>query len=327
MLIVCPSCATSYDVEAASLLPNGRQVRCVRCRSVWHATPTQAERLAAAAAALAPKPDPAFAEAPARRPATPSRAAPLPGVTTAPAADRPQLEPQSAATAQRPDELAEMPEPVAGAWSVDAVAFEPPEADAPPIAPVDLDEGRPPVDIEADPAIPEAHYEDIETVAARGARQSVRGRKQGWPMSHLHTAILALVIVDSVLVGWRSDLVRAMPQLASFYGLMGMAVNVRGLEFRDVATVREEHGGVPILVVQGNIVSEAAAPVSVPRLKLVLRNAAKQEIYAWTAAPPRAVLSPGQAVGFRTRLASPPPDGNDIIVRFITRRDVVADTR
>ena len=37
MLIVCPSCATSYDVELASLLPEGRPVRCLRCRTVWHA--------------------------------------------------------------------------------------------------------------------------------------------------------------------------------------------------------------------------------------------------------------------------------------------------
>jgi predicted Zn finger-like uncharacterized protein len=34
MLIVCPSCATSYDVEPASLLPEPRPVR---CRTVWHA--------------------------------------------------------------------------------------------------------------------------------------------------------------------------------------------------------------------------------------------------------------------------------------------------
>jgi len=37
MPIVCPSCATSYDVEPASLLPKGRPVRCLRCRTVWHA--------------------------------------------------------------------------------------------------------------------------------------------------------------------------------------------------------------------------------------------------------------------------------------------------
>src|SRR4030081_486956 len=43
MLIVCPSCQTSYDVTAASLGEAGRSVRCVRCQEVWFATPEAAE--------------------------------------------------------------------------------------------------------------------------------------------------------------------------------------------------------------------------------------------------------------------------------------------
>lgn len=54
MLIVCPTCATSYDVEPASLGANGRQVRCVRCRSVWLAELNRAAQLTAAADALGP---------------------------------------------------------------------------------------------------------------------------------------------------------------------------------------------------------------------------------------------------------------------------------
>ncbi len=54
MLIVCPNCATSYDVEVASLRPNGRKVRCVRCRTVWQAELSHTDKLMAAAEALAP---------------------------------------------------------------------------------------------------------------------------------------------------------------------------------------------------------------------------------------------------------------------------------
>jgi hypothetical protein len=39
------------------------------------------------------------------------------------------------------------------------------------------------------------------------------------------------------------------------------------------------------------------------------------------------VLSPGEAVAFRSRLASPPPDAQDVLVRFVNRRDVFAGTR
>src|SRR6476660_6296158 len=56
MLTVCPSCATSYDVELARLGPIGRQVRCSRCRTVWRAALAHADKLLAAAEAIAPAP-------------------------------------------------------------------------------------------------------------------------------------------------------------------------------------------------------------------------------------------------------------------------------
>jgi predicted Zn finger-like uncharacterized protein len=37
MNVVCPNCGTAYDVEASALGPDGRTVRCVRCRETWHA--------------------------------------------------------------------------------------------------------------------------------------------------------------------------------------------------------------------------------------------------------------------------------------------------
>ena len=37
MLIVCPNCATSYMIDSASVGPNGRAVRCARCKSTWFA--------------------------------------------------------------------------------------------------------------------------------------------------------------------------------------------------------------------------------------------------------------------------------------------------
>ena len=42
MLIVCPHCASSYEIKAASLGDEGRSVRCVRCQTVWFAPPAEA---------------------------------------------------------------------------------------------------------------------------------------------------------------------------------------------------------------------------------------------------------------------------------------------
>ena len=37
MLIVCPSCATSYTIDPAAVGPAGRGVRCARCKTTWFA--------------------------------------------------------------------------------------------------------------------------------------------------------------------------------------------------------------------------------------------------------------------------------------------------
>jgi hypothetical protein len=202
------------------------------------------------------------------------------------------------------------------------------EVEAPPIAPVDLDDGLPPIEIDADD-FAEHRVEpraDIETIAARrSARQGKRATAL-WPLSPLQSGILALLLIDCVLIGWRGDFVRALPQTASFYAMMGLPVNLRGLAFDGVNTATEQHEGVPILVVEGNIVNAAGKAVDVPRLKFIVRNGARQEIYSWTAVPSRNMLPPGEAVAFRTRLASPPPDGRDVVVRFVSRRDIVGTT-
>lgn len=39
MLIVCPSCASQYELDAAKLGPGGRKVRCASCKTSWHVEP------------------------------------------------------------------------------------------------------------------------------------------------------------------------------------------------------------------------------------------------------------------------------------------------
>jgi predicted Zn finger-like uncharacterized protein len=299
MLIVCPSCATSYDIEAASLQPNGRKVRCVRCRTVWHAQPSQADMLTAAARALAPEPEMAHAAAGHEASGTGDAGWGDP-------ADQESLDDQPYAESE-----------------ASRTAGEGFEVQAPSISPVDLDEGRPPFNFDADEA-DEKLPEDIETYAARRSSEDAKGWSLRWPLSRMQSVILLLVIIDSIIIGWRTDFVRAMPQTASFYGTMGFSVNLRGLEFEDVTTTTEQHEGVPILVVEGTVVNKTRRMVDVPRLKFAVRNAAREEIYSWTAVSPRAALPPGETVAFRARLASPPPDGRDVLVRFLNRRDIIA---
>jgi hypothetical protein len=202
--------------------------------------------------------------------------------------------------------------------------------ESPDTAPANFDAGEPPIDGEtvADGAIAIAEtHEDIESVAARRAPGAVKRAARRWPLSWLQSAILTLIIVDAIIVGWRTDFVRAMPQTASFYSWIGLPVNLRGLRFDGVGTASEQHDGVPILVVEGNVVNGTGTVTEVPHLRFAVRNAARQEIYSWTAIPSRTTLPPGEAVSFHTRLASPPPDAHDVLIRFVNRYDMLSGAR
>ena len=39
MLIVCPTCATTYQIKPAALGVAGRSVRCSHCKNSWFAAP------------------------------------------------------------------------------------------------------------------------------------------------------------------------------------------------------------------------------------------------------------------------------------------------
>jgi hypothetical protein len=40
------------------------------------------------------------------------------------------------------------------------------------------------------------------------------------------------------------------------------------------------------------------------------------ELYTWTNEPPRKTLAPAETARFRARLASPPAEGREVLVRF-----------
>jgi hypothetical protein len=77
-----------------------------------------------------------------------------------------------------------------------------------------------------------------------------------------------------------------------------------------------------VLVIEGTIVNLTTRTLDVPRLRFALRNATGHEVYAWTAQPSKPKLGSGNGLPFRARLAAPPADGRDVIVRFLNRRDV-----
>jgi predicted Zn finger-like uncharacterized protein len=163
--------------------------------------------------------------------------------------------------------------------------------------------------------------------AARPPRQSLLRRLKpsfsfGVPAVSLATVCAAMGALAVALLVWRNDVVRLLPQTAAFYQLVGFDVNLRGLSFKDVKVSSENVEGKQVLVIEGVIVGQAKKPVELPRLRFSVRDAQGAEIYAWNAVLEQPVLKPGEKAWFKSRLASPPPEGRNIDVRFFNKRDI-----
>lgn len=261
MLIVCPTCTTTYRVEPAALGAAGRSVRCARCRAVWFAGP-------------------------------------------ATEGDWPARHPNDETTAAE------------AGWA-EAIDHVPKPEEGPPLAPtltMTALEGTVGVG------------EDIDSFAARRARRlELMRRRRGQPS--LAAIILTLLAINAALIGWRVEIVRLLPQTASLFAAVGLAVNLRGLAFENVTSVTELQEDVRVLVVEGTIANTTSASAEVPRLRLAVRNEGAGEIYTWTALPDRSTLGPGETLRFRSRLASPPAEGRDVVVRFFHRQDLASTGR
>jgi predicted Zn finger-like uncharacterized protein len=129
----------------------------------------------------------------------------------------------------------------------------------------------------------------------------------------LLTATFALLLLA---LAERQAIVRAAPQTAQLFAAVRLPVNLRGLALQDVRSQLITDKDEQILVVEGQVRNLQAGDSRIPPLALALRDEKGNEIYAWTADPPRSVLAPGESAPFRARLVAPPLDGRDVLVRF-----------
>ena len=287
MHIICPHCTTSYAIDPATLGVAGRTVRCSRCKEVWLARPEDAVEMVA--------PAPAMATA-----------------TQAGGADDAAAEWE--ALAREEGEASETPvidsPSISADWPVEGEASPgPADTDWPPMVRQDMD--------------------DLGTALQRRSwfrklLPSARLRLPGQSFINLPTVSAAMGALVLALIIWRVDVVRLLPQTAAFYQMVGLEVNLRGLMFKDVKITSETVEGKPVLVIEGVITGEARKAVELPRLRFSVRDAQGTEIYAWNAVLEQPVLKPGERAWFKSRLASPPPEGRAIDVRFFNKRDLAA---
>jgi len=332
MLIVCPNCATSYMIDPASVGPNGRAVRCARCKTTWFAG---ASKSAPSVSAFV---DGVIAEAEAESGQPQADNPPPPAMDSSVGGDDFGGEPANDFPPQFGADAA--PAPFNDATQNNDLAPHTDvgyqgqhEAPADGLTVTESPSLVPPGehDFHADGFHADGLHggtdpEEADSYIARRQRLKAR-RQQSKRTSRWTAVILVLFAFNVALIGARSEVVRYLPQTASLFAAIGLPVNLRHLKFDKVKITKEAQDGVNILIIEGVIVNTAGKPTEVPRLRFAARDATGQDVYTWTALPRRSLLGPNESMEFQSRLAAPPADATDVMVRFFTAQDAAAGAR
>lgn len=334
MRIVCPACETGYQVADGTLGVTGRKVRCARCGTVWHATPNDYPE--------APYPAPPVSRADAGGP-EPSEdewrdaiAGDGPGSafdaeTSAEAEGNDQsaiddlfasgsgddAETDDTSAASGNDQSA-----VDNLFAAEASDQQTKAADAGESSPADAADGA-----DLSPTI------DAPPAGFEGRRRKTRGKPARRGAStfkmidrHLSTPVASvllisfLVMFSVVAVVGRERIVAILPDFAGIYELIGLKVNLRGLDFQDVTARQEMDGSTPVLLVEGDIINLDSESKGLPAIRVTLKSSTGRDVYAWNYALPQLSIDQMGKVHFKTRLLAPPEASVTVEVRFTDQR-------
>lgn len=298
MIISCPSCGASFNVQPEALGPAGRTVKCSKCAYRWRALPDGTAEEEPAAEGLGLPPDAA--------PGAPDPAAPV-----------------AASSAQDPGALAEQLRE-----SDRAAESEPPAGgtDSPPAPSFRLREA---LGVGEDDAADDDAGDAETTSRADRKRRSPARKPRGSSAKVISLFALVLLIAGLVSVGtlMKQEVMMWLPATQRLYAMIGVEPDFlgRGLQIIEPKPKKEIDGNDEILVVEGEVRNTANEAVDVPLMRGALLDKAGKELHIWTftAAKPR--IAPGEAARYRTEFRNPPAAAESLDITF-TRTDSRMET-
>lgn len=237
MILTCPSCATRYYADDASIGPNGRTVRCAACSKTWFAEPQASMESLTGGYGYAD--------------------------------DRPPL------TRERVERLRRAAQQVT-------------QGPAPSAA---------------------ARFRAQQ--AERQRKERVRAAVLAWGATGA-----AVAATTTTAVAFRQDVATVWPETASAFAMIGLDVNVYGLDFAGLQVERSFDGPTPVLIVRGEVTNISRDDKAVPAVRLALRDDSGAEVYHWIVSLGDSVAPAGGTLPFEARLENPPTDAADLELAF-----------
>jgi predicted Zn finger-like uncharacterized protein len=294
MIITCPNCQTKYQVADQAIGSAGRKVQCANCHQSWKASAPREDR--------PPKP---------RIVAGTDTDMPEPVGATAPVkSDRLFAADSEAELDKAFAEEADRTQPTPG-FSDDAD--------------LGIDDGTRTAGGENATVAEEEKSLDRRLVSRRRRDLARRQQKHAsrLPLARVRrmlrmASLVALMTLLGLAYQFRADIVRTFPDLGGLYATLGLPVNIYGLTFSDVETLRTLKDGADVTIITAKIRSIVGYTVRVPPILVSILNAENKPIYEWTARAPVENISPGDVVAFETQLASAPSDAAQVRLVFGT---------
>jgi len=285
MIITCPNCQTRYQVAEKAIGSAGRKVQCAHCHQSWQAVADKEE----------PKPKPKLVP-----PVTPKPNRTEDDDRMFDAAEEAALDADFTREEERTTPARRMAQDVAAAEETAAL------------------------DRAAEESAP-----SLDT-ALRDSRNKAMLKRQisfarNLPMSQIRgNARVAALCILALLIGggyyFRTEVVRLFPDLAGVYASVGLNVNVVGLEFRNVKTLRSVKSGGDMMVVSGRIQNVTGQKVKVPAVVVTLYDEASIALYSWSVAPVVSLIEPGDSMEFETQLNAAPEGVTRVKLTFADGR-------
>ena len=130
--------------------------------------------------------------------------------------------------------------------------------------------------------------------------------------------ILMLVIMGTSGYYFRNNIVNFVPQFAKIYEVLGLKVNLVGLEFIKVKTLNFKDNGVEKLSISAKIHNITNSQVIIPQIIINLVDENENSLLQWSVTPMVSSLNAREILDFQTHLESAPASATTIKLSFAT---------